>query len=69
MLITCELQSNYFNESVTARKNRRYVLGGRGLPLRILVFLRLNSKKKEINTESKMERDCKRKEKERLKVK
>ena len=43
--------------------------GGRGLPLRILVFLRLNSKKKEIKTESKMERDCKRKEKERLKVK
>ena len=43
--------------------------GGRGLPLRILVFLRLNSKKKEIKTESKMERDCKRKEKERSKVK
>ena len=65
MLITCELRSNYFNESVIARKNRRYVWW----PLRILVFLRLNSKKKEIKTESKMERDCKRKEKERSKVK
>ena len=25
MLITCELRSNYFYESVIARKNRRYV--------------------------------------------
>ena len=47
------------------------VYGGRGLPLKILQFFKdlIKNKRKKIKTESKMERDCKTNEKQRLKVK
>ena len=48
------------------------VYSGRGLLLKILHFFKdliKNKRKKYIKTESKVERDCKTKEKERLKVK
>ena len=47
------------------------VYGGRGLPLKILQFFKdlIKDKRKKIKTESKMERDCKTNEKQRLKVK